>query len=383
MNVLVISREVPPVGGGAGYVALHLARELVARLGYTIHIVTMACDTLPRYECQDGVHVYRIWCGRRQRESSYFFEMAMFIIRAVPFCRRLIRKHAIQLVHAHAIIPDGLIGLLTTRQNIPVIATAHGTDVPGYNSKRFAYVHKLIRPMWQHVVSRMACIVAPSNYISDLVRKSAPSARSVLIHYGIDDSIFREEELRQKTDGFLIVSRLERRKNFHLFFKAMEDIVDPTTVHVVGEGDMLPELKKMADTMPQHKITFYGWLPNGGDAWRSLYLQSRYFVFPSASENYPVCLMEAMLAQMVVLASDIPGNREVLGDCALYFEAGSVASVKEVVVNVLEGNREDLFPVAEQARKRVISNCSWVQICRKYDDLYDDAVMTSKRTGDV
>jgi len=381
VNVLVVSRESPPVGGGAGYVALHLARELTARHGHTIHMVTMACDDLPRYELLDGVHIHRVWCGRRQRESSYLHEMMFFLLRAVAFGRKLIRQHQIELVHAHAIIPDGLIALLSSWGRVPVVATAHGTDVPGYNANRFAFVHQLLRPVWPLVMKRLSRVVAPSQYIAELLHDSYADYVPSLIHYGIDDGIFNDDEIGNKNNDFLIVSRLERRKNFHLFFEAAKGIETPLRIHVVGEGEMLETLKTQAKSMPQHEVVFHGWLANGSEEWKSLYSQSRYFIFPSQSENYPVCLLEAGLAEMVILASDIPGNREVLGDAALFFEPDSVSGIRDIVSDVLQKDAKALDTIAKSVRAKVIASASWLTVESQYNRLYEEAIALEVHTN--
>ena len=99
---------------------------------------------------------------------------------------------------------------------------------------------------------------------------------------------------------------------------------------------MLEELKAQAARTPRHRIVFEGWVENGSDRWRELYETSRYFVFPSESENFPINLLEAQLAGLIVLASDIPGNREVAGDAAVYFPALDAETMAGTITAVLE-----------------------------------------------
>lgn len=377
MNILVISREIPPVGGGAGQVALNLARRS-ERLGHGVHIVTMSFKGLPALEQRGNMHIHRLACFRRNQDSSYILEMAVFVLRAVPLARKLVKDAGISLIHAHAIIPDGLIALLAARSRVPVAATAHGSDVPGYNTDKFQVAHTFVAPIWNRALDGMDVLTAPSRHMADLIRKKKPEQDITVIPNGIDLDIFPETSPADKNRHFLIVSRLVQRKNYHLFLQALHDVLEPQTVHIVGTGPMLGELRQIAATMPRHAILFHGWLKNGDPEWTRLYVQSRFFVFPSASENFPMNLLEAMLARMVVIASDIPGNREVLGDEALYLRSLDKESLSQALQAVLNMSEAGLDALANRARARVQRLFSWDAIGARYDAVFDSALQARK-----
>lgn len=59
------------------------------------------------------------------------------------------------------------------------------------------------------------------------------------------------------------------------------------------------------------------------------------FVFPSVVENRPLAVLEAEAAGLQVLASDITGNRDVLGDRGRYLPVGDVPAWTAAVAEVL------------------------------------------------
>jgi glycosyltransferase involved in cell wall biosynthesis len=391
MNILVICREIPPVGGGAGHVAIHLAEEVI-KAGHGVDIVTMHYGDLPRHEERGAIRIHRVPCGRKNQDSSYLWEMARFVAAARPLLDRLAAERAYDVIHAHAIVPDGWMGTRPARQRgIPLVITAHGSDVPGYNPDKFGLAHRLMRPVWRRTLDRAAAVVTPSEHLASMIRseqaardlppspgsgetsraragavgRSAPALR--VIPNGIRLDLFRE---REKEDAFLIVSRLVRRKNYHLFFEALRGITAPQTVHVVGAGPALDELKTLAAGLPQHRVVFHGWLANGSPAWSALYERSRYFVFPSTSENFPINLLEAQAAGMAVLAADIPGTREVLGEHAVYFGHLDPPGIAATVRAVLDDAPPGLDALGARARARVLAHFTWPAVAGRYLELY-------------
>jgi glycosyltransferase involved in cell wall biosynthesis len=379
VNILVICREIPPVGGGAGHVALHLAEEAM-RAGHGVRIVTMHYGDLPVSEERQGMGIRRVRCGRRHQDSSYLPEMLRFLLAAGQPVRAAVREGACGLVHAHAIVPDGLVGLSAARQaGVPLVVTAHGSDVPGYNPDKFALAHVLMRPAWRLVLSRAAAVVAPSEHLAGMIRAGRPGQAVTVIPNGIRPDSFAPSP---KDGSFLIVSRLVRRKNFHLFLEALKSVEPPQVVHVVGIGPVLDELKRIAAGLARHRVVFHGWLANGSPEWRALYERCRYFVFPSESENFPVNLLEAQLAGMVVLASPVPGVREVAGDEAVYFDGLTVESIARTLRAVVAGEVPGLEALGARARDRVRTRFSWESVGQRYLDLYRGVLRNAGQSGD-
>ena len=363
MRIAMICREMPPVGGGAGAVALQLARELVVA-GHKVIFFTMQYGNQAVEEHVDGVRVLRIPCGRRSVTSARLVEMLRFL-RSTR--RRLREEHAtapFDIVHAHSILPEGAIPLMRGF-NVRTVITAHGSDVPGYNPDRYSVAHRAAAVWWRSTVRRTDVVTAPSAFLSGLIRRAAPDCQVHIIPNGIDGDLFAESD---EKSGILIVSRLVPRKNTHLALEALRGL-PATRVDIVGDGPELPRLKAQARTLPHHTIRFHGWLEHGTPTWRELYERSRFLVFMSSQENFPVNLLEAQLAGLVTVASDIPGNREALGEEAEFVAVG-IEPLKARLGSLMAEPSASLNVRGLRARRRVQNEFLWPRIRDRFLRLY-------------
>lgn len=363
MRIAMLCREMPPVGGGAGAVALQLSRQLVVA-GHEVDFLTMQFGDEPDEERVDGVRVVRLPCGRSSVASARLIEMVRFLRLA----RRRIRvEHSARpydVIHAHSILPEGAIGVMRGL-DVRTVVTAHGSDVPGYNPDRYEIIHRVARRYWVRTLDRTDVVTAPSEFLAGLIRDALPTQTVQIIPNGISPDLFGD---RSERDGILMVSRLVPRKNVHIALESLRGL-PPTTVHVVGDGPELPKLRAIAATLPDHEIRFHGWLKHGGAEWREVYERARFFVFMSEQENFPVNLLEAQLAGLLTIASDIPSNREVLGDAANFVKIDSTA-LRQEIIDAMRWPEAELRQRSQTAKRRVVAAFAWTSLLPRYLEAY-------------
>lgn len=201
-------------------------------------------------------------------------------------------------------------------------------------------VRKRLARATKRAVKKAARIIVPSQATKqDLVELyRALDARVVVIPEAADNGLFRrltQEDARPVlnkhrlgTQYFLLVGRLEKKKNvagairaFELF-KSRRGMGDPFELVLVGEpGYGWEEIKRHIDLSP-HKaqIRQLGYLPDEEVA--PLMSQATAFLFPSWYEGFGIPNLEAMAAGTMLIASDIPAHREVVGDAGLLVAPG-------------------------------------------------------------
>ena len=365
-KVLVLSYEFPPLGGGGAKVVAGLTNQML-KAGYTFDIVTMGYRGLPRKEEQDGVTIYRVPCVRLKQSMCYFPEMIPYLCMALPLVLRLVKKNNYILNHTHFIFPDGVLAcLVKIFKKLPFIVTAHGSDVPGYNPDRFKLLHVLLRPFWKFITRRADTIICPSAVIEKLIHKNNPTAVTQVIPNGID--IDRFDPYRKKDAKALAVTRLFERKGIQYFLQAHHELGLEYEVNIVGDGMYYDTLRRLVTDM-EIKANLLGFIDNTSDELKELYETSSIFVFPSEAENFPICLLEAMVAGCAIITTKNTGCAEVVGDTALLVEPRNSEDIKDAYQKLI---KEDSFrkELGQRARKRVEDLFSWDRVRNDTDLLY-------------
>ncbi len=128
---------------------------------------------------------------------------------------------------------------------------------------------------------------------------------------------------RLGTNFFLVVGRLEKKKNITNLIRAFElfknrrGLGDPFELVFIGEpGYGYGEIKKYFELSPhKDQIRQLGYLPDEEVA--PLMSQAIAYLFPSWYEGFGIPNLEAMAAGTALIASDIPAHREVVSDAGL------------------------------------------------------------------
>jgi glycosyltransferase involved in cell wall biosynthesis len=366
MRILSICYEYPPLGGGGAKVVAGLTREL-AESGHTIDLVTMWMPGLRFSESRGNVNLIRIPCIRFSKSVCRGWEMPLYMVCAVPVLFYLCLKRSYALNHTHFILPDGVLAFTVGKIfGLPYIITAHGSDVPGYNPDRFKFAHRVLAPVWRVLVRSAEAIICPSRSIERLVTAKEPEARCVRIPNGIDVNLFRPRVDRR--DRILVVTRMFERKGVQYLVDALENFDHSFEVHIVGDG---PYLKVIEGYVEEKNldVKFWGFLENQSREIRDLYETSRIFVFPSAAENFPIVLLEAMAAGLAIITTKGTGCSEVVGDAALLVDPHDSSAIRGCLDTLIDS--PDLIEeLGLAARKRLTEKFGWATVAEHYASLY-------------
>jgi len=366
LNILQLSYEYPPIGGGGSRVAYGLSRELASR-GHDVHVVTMRYGDAPRRETADGVTVHRVPCIRRSKFHCSVPEAALYVARSRPVLAELTDRVRFDVIHAHFLLPGGINARWVARRTgRPYVLTAHGSDVPGYNPHRLRLAHLATAPLWHRVTGDAARIVCPSRSIESLVLARNPELPTCVVPYGFEPGRYRLDRPREAR--ILAVSRLLRRKGVQDLLAAVADTALPFEVHVVGDGPYLETLQRQARGSAT-PVVFHGWLDNRSPELTSLYETSEIFALPSEAENFPVSLMEAMAAGLAVVTSRGTGCAEVVGDAGLLVTPGRPDELREVLQR-LAASPAEVEALGRRARQRLERELSWASIADRHEALY-------------
>jgi len=376
VRILTLSYEFPPLGGGGSKVVYGLSTEFV-RMGHDVDIVTMAYKGLQRYEEIDGMRVHRVPCLRGAVDVCHPHEMASYMVRALPLAKKLGKEGRYDLMHCHFILPDGLVALFIRRYlGIPLVVTAHGSDVPGYNPDRFKLLHKLIAPAWRAAARSIDMIASPSQYLEKLILEHEPAARTVTIPNGFNLDKFESTKPRKKS--ILVVTRMLERKGVQDVLRALAGTDLGFEVNIVGTGPYLDALVTLSKQL-QVDVRFHGWLDNDSEELKSLFETAAVFVFPSHAENFPLVLLEAMAAGAAIVTTNQNGCREVVGEAAILVPPGDEQAIRNALQNL--ASDEDLrVRLGKTARERLDRFFSWPAVANQYMDVFEKQVSAGNQS---
>lgn len=369
MRILMMCYEFPPIGGGGGRVVEGLCKELANR-GNNVFVMTMHYKNLPTYENKKNLHIYRIPCIRLKRFHCTIPEALLYQTMGIPYTFMIARKFNPDLIHSHFIFPDGFLGFcFSSFSDIPFLITAHGSDVPGYNPHRARIAHQISSPIWKKTAEKAKVVVCPSLSIQTLIKRKSSKTLTMVIPNGINPNRFNNV---RKKNRILAVTRIVERKGLQYLIRAIVNIDIDWEVNIVGDGPYLPKLKKIAQTM-KRDVKFTGWLDNDAPELQELYETSSIFVFPSESENFPICLLEAMASRNAIITTSGTGCEEVVGSSGILIPPKNTEALRTALFKLIDDSelRERMGALAYE---RLQKKFSWSSIAEHYHQLYQSIV---------
>jgi glycosyltransferase involved in cell wall biosynthesis len=176
--------------------------------------------------------------------------------------------------------------------------------------------------------------------------------KAITIYNGIPERWFAQGSTLIQKEPRLIgtAGLLIRRKGFDLLIRAMPAILanySDARLVILGEGEQRLDLEGLTQELGlDGKVELVGNQPDV-PAWLS---KMDVFVLPSWVEGLPTVILESMACQTPVIATDIPGTRELVQDCQTGWlvQSGSVEQIAEMVKHAFS-QREAYARIQAQA----------------------------------
>jgi len=312
MRILVLCYEYPPLGGGGGRVAQSIARQMAAR-GHEVRVQTAALGWRSVVEQDEGVAVHRTASGRRKADTCSVPEMGLYCATSFFPTLRHIREWKPDVIHAHFAVPTGALAWAVSRlTGVPYVLTAHLGDVPGGVPDQTDTLFKLIGPAANRIWKDAAGATAVSTFVQELAEHAYHRPVSRILN-GID---LRERPAPpgpiRSTRHLVFVGRFNSQKNLPLLINALAHLTGANwRATIVGDG---PDRATVESLIEKHRlgdrVALAGWLPAAQVA--AILDDGDILCMPSLSEGIPVAAVEALKHGLAIVASDIPGVRDVV-----------------------------------------------------------------------
>ncbi|MHC1713196.1 MAG: glycosyltransferase family 4 protein [Solidesulfovibrio sp.] len=370
MNILLLNYEYPPLGGGAGNATANMAREM-ATLGHAVRVVTAAYGDLPRRETVDGFELWRIPAVRRHADHCSPLEMLSFMLSASVALPGMAGRFAPDACVAFFGIPCGPAAwVLKQLYRVPYIVSLRGGDVPGFQPYDLAGYHKLTGPLIRFLWRGAAAVVANSQGLAGLARKSAGATPIRMIPNGVDTKRFQPAD-EKPGDGpvqLLFVGRVVRQKGLDVLLDALALLPDkaPFQLTLIGDGPLRVELTEKAQRLGLgERVRFAGWV--GREEMPAALGRADVFVFPSRDEGMPNAVLEAMASGLPVAATRISGNEELVadGETGFLVPPDDPASLAFALARLI-GDVSLCRRLGAAGREKVVREYSWSVVAKRY-----------------
>ena len=278
---------------------------------------------VPRCETRHGLAVHHPRYPVIPRIGMSAAPLLLYLAARRALARLIAGGLAFDAIDAHYVYPDGVAAVWLGRHfGKPVVITARGSDITQLPD------HAIPRRMIRMALRRADALIGVSAPLcAGMIALGAEPARVTHLRNGVDTQAFHPVDRGAARaalglDGPTLVSvgGLIARKGHDRSIAAMAELPGMTLL-IAGEGPERPRLAaQIASLGLGGRVRLLGPLPHAGLS--ALYGAADAMLLASSREGWANVLLEAMACGTPVVASNIPGNPEVVA----VPEAGLVAA---------------------------------------------------------
>jgi glycosyltransferase involved in cell wall biosynthesis len=336
-------------------------------------------------------HDISVYCSRRDTSAAFVIPgVKLILLPYIPgkyfhmtSVDLFAAIHAVlfegyDLIHLHHIEASFVLPLLKFKYK--VITTSHGRITQG--NKWGKIPSALMQAMefpYSHLsdistsVSQFDAIGLSKRYHKPVlyIPNGVEDALNLIHH---DDGFKPGEGIQIQPKQFILFSagRIIPLKGAHLLLEAYRQIQCNFPLLIVGDLTYDLSYAKLLKSLADERVKFIPFIESQAKLFNLIY-QSFLYVFPSTNEGMSMSLLEAASTSTPILCSDIPANKTILQDNALYFSSGEITDLArklEWAINY----PEELQKFGIRARNWVRSNYSWDVIADNYEKLYKEVM---------
>jgi|SRR3989344_4542274 len=299
--------------GGAQRYVYDLASNL-SKDQFEIAVSLGEGEILEQKLIENGVRVIRLQNSKRDiglfTDFKLFFELL-----------RLLKKERPNIVHLNS-SKVGILGTLAARLSgvKKIIFTAHGF---AFNEKR-PWIQKLLIKFlsWLTLLLSTESIAVSEKECRQVVRWPFILGKIQVVHNGIDKPEFKDKDSARKEIGNILkkpdlfskykyvvgsIGELTKNKAHCLGLKAFKENPEIAWI-IIGEGEERSKLEQIIKEKNIHNVFLAGFVPNASHLLPAFDI----FLLPSIKEGLPYVILEAGLARLPVIATNIGGIPEII-----------------------------------------------------------------------
>lgn len=387
MKILMLTWEYPPrIVGGIARVVNDLSKRLI-KDGHDVYVITYREGNAPYYENDKGVNVYRV--DNYMINPNNFIDWIMQLnFNMIAKVNELIAKgEKFDVVHAHDWLVAYVAKTLKNSYDLPLVSTIHATE-SGRNSGIHDETQRYINDTEWMLTYESSEVIVNSKFMKNELQRlfGLPYEKINVVANGINttaytgiekDYNFRRQYAADNEKIILFMGRLVYEKGVQHLISAMSKILanyHDAKLVIAGKGGMLDELKAQVNNMGlSPKVYFTGYLNSKQVS--KMYKCADISVFPSTYEPFGIVALEAMLAGVPTVVSDVGGLNEIVehGVDGMKSYAGNPNSLADSILALLF-NPELCDNISKKAKQKVKNEYNWAKIAQDTHFIYQKAI---------
>jgi len=226
----------------------------------------------------------------------------------------------------------------------------------------------------EHTVNYSDGSIFVSKELSEEGKKHYKLKSKIIIPNGVDFEMFNYQPITTK--NVLFIGRFSKEKGIDFLPKLIDSImnIENTTFTIVCPYNALGgELKQIREDISKLESKYKDRLniiDNAQDQYtlKELYKNCQVYIQPSKYESFGLCILEAMATGRPVVALNVGGIPEVIGESGF-----AVRNTKELIYKVKEllNNRKECVSIGRKANKRA-KYFDWNIIAQKIIKYYEE-----------
>lgn len=304
-----------------------------------------------------------------------------FILMQAWQAWQLCRKHKIASVHAHWLIPQGLIAAMLQRlpgSKPTFVVTSHGADLYALRSRPLQTIKRMV------LRQAHSCTVVSSAMRAAVEQLGGDTGKVSVVPMGVDMAerfVPGNAALRSRNE-LLFVGRLVEKKGLSFLLDAFPALLQARPdlhLTIAGFGPDESQLKRQVTELGlQHSVRFLGAVAQKDLP--QLYQSAALFVAPFVraesgdQEGLPVALMEAVACGCPAVAGNVEGLQDIFGmhaqDCMVDpHDSGALTAA-------ILARLQDPENAARQAlamRAALLEQLGWEHVAARYSQLLKQA----------
>lgn len=233
-------------------------------------------------------------------------------------------------------------------------------------------------PARQRLLQNVGRFIAPSPAVAQSLRESGyPTERIVIVPHGLppgDDLVRpRKPRLRPRGGHLLYAGRLVSHKGVQYLLKALHQVrqVHPELVlTLAGDGPFRPQLERLAASLGLSEVARFIGVQSRSRLFE-LYAEADLIVVPSLSESFCYVALEGAVAGVPIVATNVGGIPDVLGDAALLVPPMDPAALARGILTLLS-DYTTATANAKRIRERAVARFGFKTMVDRTESLYSE-----------